>query len=148
MYFDIYLTLFTHIPRDEEVNPPKCSATLCDTYVYIIRLSTNTQNCVLVSAMYVICKQFCQLSGLLQPDVNGAMGLRQKIFMLASVAVSEDANGEWRKLHNEELHSLYRSHNSVKVIKPRRLEPQLGDRLKVMQMQGMKFDLNYVHFFN
>ena len=26
-------------------------------------------------------------------------------------------NGEWRKLHNEGLHSLYRSHNLVRVIK-------------------------------
>ena len=32
-----------------------------------------------------------------------------------------DENGEWRRLHNEELHSLYRSPNVVKVIKSRRL---------------------------
>jgi hypothetical protein len=32
-----------------------------------------------------------------------------------------DANGEWRMLHNEELHSLYRSPNTVRVIKPTRL---------------------------
>ena len=30
-------------------------------------------------------------------------------------------NGEWRWLHNEELHSLYRSTNTVRVIKSRRL---------------------------
>ena len=30
-----------------------------------------------------------------------------------------DANGEWRRLHNVELHSLYRSPNIVKVIKSR-----------------------------
>ena len=29
--------------------------------------------------------------------------------------------GEWRRLHNEELHSLYRSANIVRVIKSRRL---------------------------
>ena len=28
-------------------------------------------------------------------------------------------NGEWRRLHNEELHSLYRSPNIVRVIKGR-----------------------------
>ena len=32
-----------------------------------------------------------------------------------------DENGEWRSLHNEELHSLYRSSNVVTVIKSRRL---------------------------
>jgi hypothetical protein len=32
-----------------------------------------------------------------------------------------DENGEWRKLHNEELHSLYRSPNIVRIIKSRRL---------------------------
>ena len=29
--------------------------------------------------------------------------------------------GEWRRLHNEELHSLYRSPNMVMVVKSRRL---------------------------
>ena len=32
-----------------------------------------------------------------------------------------DDNGEWRRLHNEELHSLYRSPNIVRVIKSIRL---------------------------
>ena len=32
-----------------------------------------------------------------------------------------DENGEWRRLPNEELHSLYRSPNIVSVIKSRRL---------------------------
>ena len=34
-----------------------------------------------------------------------------------------DENGEWRRLHNEELHSLYRSPNIRvdRVIEPRRL---------------------------
>ena len=32
-----------------------------------------------------------------------------------------DANGKWRSLHNEELHSLYRSPNIVRVNKSRRL---------------------------
>ena len=32
-----------------------------------------------------------------------------------------DENGEWRRLHNEELHNLYRSPNIIRVIKSRRL---------------------------
>ena len=34
---------------------------------------------------------------------------------------NRDENGEWRTLNNEELHSLYRSPNIVRVIKSRRL---------------------------
>ena len=32
-----------------------------------------------------------------------------------------DANGEWRRLHSEELHSLYHLPNVIRVIKSRRL---------------------------
>ena len=32
-----------------------------------------------------------------------------------------DGNGEWERLHNEELHTLYRTLNIVGVIKSRRL---------------------------
>ena len=33
----------------------------------------------------------------------------------------KDENGKWRRLHSEELHSLYRSSNIVRVIKSRKL---------------------------
>ena len=32
-----------------------------------------------------------------------------------------DEHGEWRRLHNEELHSLYLSPNILRIIKSRRL---------------------------
>ena len=32
----------------------------------------------------------------------------------------EDENGEWKRFHNEEFHSLYHSSNIVRVIKYRR----------------------------
>jgi hypothetical protein len=35
--------------------------------------------------------------------------------------LKKDENGEWRRLHNQELHSLYRSPNIVRVIKSKRL---------------------------
>ena len=38
----------------------------------------------------------------------------------------KDANGEWRRLHNEELHSLYRLTNIVRVTKSRRLKRLKG----------------------
>ena len=41
--------------------------------------------------------------------------------MVAVVVPKRDENGEWRRLHNEEFHSLYRSPNIIRVIKSRRL---------------------------
>ena len=51
--------------------------------------------------------------------VFGNMVLRQ-IF-----EVRMDENGEWRRLYNEQLHSLYRSPNIVSVNKYRRLRWQV-----------------------
>jgi hypothetical protein len=41
-------------------------------------------------------------------------------------APKRDANGEWRKLYNEELHSLYRSPNIVMAIEMGRSSSQNG----------------------
>ena len=34
---------------------------------------------------------------------------------------SDEVTGEWRRFHNEELNDLYSSHNTVRVIKWRRM---------------------------
>ena len=39
----------------------------------------------------------------------------------ANIWAQEGSEWEWRRLHNEELHSLYRSPNIVRVIKSTRL---------------------------
>ena len=36
------------------------------------------------------------------------------------IGPKRDENGEWRRLHNEVLHSLYRSPNIVRMVKSRR----------------------------
>jgi hypothetical protein len=37
------------------------------------------------------------------------------------VGPKREEDGSWRKLHNDELHSLYSSPNIVRVIKSRRM---------------------------
>jgi hypothetical protein len=41
--------------------------------------------------------------------------------MLMIFGPKREENGSWRKLHNDELHSLYSSPNIVRVIKSRRM---------------------------
>jgi hypothetical protein len=43
-------------------------------------------------------------------------GVSNKIF-----GPKREEEGSWRKLHNDELHSLYSSPNIVRVIKSRRM---------------------------
>jgi hypothetical protein len=33
----------------------------------------------------------------------------------------DEVTGDWRKLHNEELHNLYSSPNIIRLIKPKRM---------------------------
>ena len=51
---------------------------------------------------------------------------RQKVFqnriLMRILGPNMDANGDWRELHNEELHSLYHPHNIVRVINSRKLK--------------------------
>ena len=52
-------------------------------------------------------------------------GMRLRVFensILRPILVPKrDENGEGKRLHNEEFHSLYRSPNIIRVIKSRRL---------------------------
>jgi hypothetical protein len=41
--------------------------------------------------------------------------------MLRIFGPKKEEDGPWRKLHNDELRNLYSSHNTVRVIKSRRL---------------------------
>ena len=53
-----------------------------------------------------------------------------------------DENGQWRRLHNEELHSLYRSPNIVRVIKSRRL--RWAGQVARMEEDNIRMDLEEI----
>ena len=50
-----------------------------------------------------------------------SLGSNQNRIMRRIFGPKRNENGEWRRLHNEELHSLYRLPNIVRAIKSRKL---------------------------
>jgi hypothetical protein len=46
---------------------------------------------------------------------------QHRVFRIIFGPKSDKVTGEWRKLHNEELHDLYSSTNIVRVIKSKRM---------------------------
>jgi hypothetical protein len=51
-------------------------------------------------------------------------------------AKRDEVTGEWRKLHNEELHDLYCSPNILRVIKSRKMI-LAGHVARMMEVRGM-----------
>jgi hypothetical protein len=49
-----------------------------------------------------------------------------------------EVTGEWRKLHNEELHNLYSSPSIIRIIKSRRM--RLAGRVARMGRRGTHID--------
>ena len=65
-------------------------------------------------------QQNLQVTGSTSENCRPAILFDNRILRLI-FGPKRDDNGEWRRFHNEELPSLYRSPNIVRVIKSRRL---------------------------
>jgi hypothetical protein len=50
----------------------------------------------------------------------------------------DEMTGEWRKLHNKELHDLYSSPSIIKIIKSRRM--RWAGHVARMGRRGMRID--------
>jgi len=48
----------------------------------------------------------------------------------------EEVPGDWRRLHNEELHNLYTSPDIIRVIKSRRMK-RAGNLVLIAQMKNI-----------
>ena len=61
----------------------------------------------------------------------------------------DEATGEWRKLHNEELNDLHSSHSIVRVIKSRRMRwagqvARMGERRSVYRVLVGKLERGHL----
>ena len=60
----------------------------------------------------------------------------------------KDENGEWGKLHNKEIYSLYRSHNTVRLVKSRMLTSEINilnkqylNKIEILLIWNVKINL-------
>ena len=74
---------------------------------------------VVVIVIILVLTNFITLSLILRQE-RGLRMIENRI-LRRIFRPNRDANREWKRFHNEELHGLYRSPKIVKVIKSRRL---------------------------
>jgi hypothetical protein len=66
-------------------------------------------------------------------DIIGGTWTENRVLRRIIGPKRDEVTGEWRKLHNEELHDLYSSPSVMRIIKPRRMRwpghvAQMGEK--------------------
>jgi hypothetical protein len=55
-------------------------------------------------------------------DIKGGTLFENRVLRRILGLKRDEGMGEWRKLHNEELHDLYSSPSIIRIIKSRRVD--------------------------
>jgi hypothetical protein len=63
----------------------------------------------------------CETWSLTMREEHRLRVIESRVLRRISVPKRDEVTGEWRKLHNEELHYLYSSPSIIKIIKSRRM---------------------------
>ena len=88
--------------------------------IYIISIKVVYKTIILPFVLYG-----CEIWSLTLRE-ESRLGIFENRILRRIFGPKSDENGEWRRLQNEEFHSLYRSPNIVRVIKSRKLRWHLA----------------------
>jgi hypothetical protein len=84
-------------------------------------LSTNTKIRVYRTIILPVVLYGCEIWPLTLREEQGLRMCENRVLRRIFGPKRDEATGEWRRLHNEELNNLYSSPTIIRVIKSRRM---------------------------
>ena len=97
-------------------NPEFTQFCFSEFYLFILATALKIYKTIILPVVLYGCKTW---SLTLREEFR--LRVFENLILMRIFWPKRDENGEWRRLHNEEIYSLYRSANIVRVIKSRRL---------------------------